>query len=358
MSVDNYHSSARLYRNQDTLRKIDAAMTLTPEKIIRCDFGGMVESRPFATGTVGKNLGGSGPARRHPMGEDRETLSASGKSRFASWHDASSGFGVGRDALLGLFRMLLVLLTAFLVLLADVVNANEATISASRLSRKSPKESERGLVRRPPIAGLNTGISTARNEFHLPNSSSRDEDLANRSKKAAVFVAQKGASPFCENVLDNLKTELAAYSELLKRERENRSLNEEVIEVLQRISRLSEQARSCTGRDLDILNKLQINLVNRLNILVKDKSRSLWREYDELLEMLRVNSSQDEAGDQVMSIIRRLVALQFEIKAMYGQYNMELSKEIARRLEEDERVLKKVLEIYEKARSQNTVKPE
>jgi hypothetical protein len=145
----------------------------------------------------------------------------------------------------------------------------------------------------------------------------------------------------CKTILAHLNAELAAYAELLKRERENRVRNEDVIAVLSRIRNLSGQAKNCTGLNLGLLDKLQLNLVNRLGILIKDKAKNLWERYDALTERLR-----GARPGEIPDVLRQIFELQFQIKGMYEEYNMGMSRTIVERLDKDAEMIRDALNRY------------
>jgi hypothetical protein len=154
----------------------------------------------------------------------------------------------------------------------------------------------------------------------------------------ALIAREEPIPPSCKTTLEKLNAELSAYAELLQRERANRARNEDIIAVLTRIRTLSEQARHCTGHNLGLLDKLQLNLVNRLGILIKDKAKNLWARYDALAERLR-----DARPGQTPSILRQIFEIQVEIKAMYEKYQMEMSRGIVERLDADGRMIRNAL---------------
>lgn len=153
-----------------------------------------------------------------------------------------------------------------------------------------------------------------------------------------IRTREENIPPSCKTILANLNAELAAYAALLERERENQVRNEDVIAVLSRIRNLSDQAKNCTGLNLGLLDKLQLNLVNRLAILIKDKAKNLWERYDALTERLR-----DAPAGKIPSILRQIFGLQIEIKGMYEEYKMEMSESIVERLDRDAEMIREAL---------------
>lgn len=145
-------------------------------------------------------------------------------------------------------------------------------------------------------------------------------------------------APSCKTILANLNDRLSEYRELLKKERGNQTGNEEIIAVLTEIRTLSERAKNCTGYDLDLLDKLQLNLVNRLSILIKDKARDLWARYDGLVDRLRT-----APPENAPALLRQIFELQMQIKAMHEQYNMDMSQKIVERLQEDGEMIRRAL---------------
>lgn len=163
------------------------------------------------------------------------------------------------------------------------------------------------------------------------------------SASASVRTDGTPLSPSCQTVLEQLNAQLATYRKLLREERRHQPRNTAIIRVLTRIRGLADQARQCTGHNLGMLDKLQINLMNRLSVLLKDKARDLWREYDRLLETLRRANRRDASDDERAAIFRDIIDLQMKIKGMYEQYDMDMSQGILERLAADNRMLRKAL---------------
>jgi hypothetical protein len=153
-----------------------------------------------------------------------------------------------------------------------------------------------------------------------------------------IRTREENIPPSCKAILSNLNAELAAYAALLEQERENQVRNEDVIAVLSRIRSLSDQAKHCTGLNLGLLDKLQLNLVNRLAILIKDRAKDLWARYDALTERLG-----GAPAREVPAILRQIFELQFEIKGMYEKYKMEMSQSIVERLDRDAEMIREAL---------------
>ncbi|MFP4307989.1 MAG: hypothetical protein ACLFRG_14175 [Desulfococcaceae bacterium] len=166
----------------------------------------------------------------------------------------------------------------------------------------------------------------------------RGGDARTPSGISMVRTREEPLHPTCKATLETLNVELAAYAELLRKERNNEARNEDVIAVLTRIRTLSDQARHCTGHNLGLLDKLRLSLVNRLSILIKDKARNLWARYDALAESL-----QTAAPDETPPLLRRIFQLQIQIKGMYERYDMEMSQGIVDRLQKDNEMIRDVL---------------
>lgn len=161
------------------------------------------------------------------------------------------------------------------------------------------------------------------------------------SRISMIRTREERIPPSCKAILEKLNVELATYAELLQKERTNEARNEEIIAVLTRIRTLSDQARHCTGHNLELLDKLRLNLINRLSILIKDKARNLWARYDVLVESLRTATP-----DGTPPLLRRIFELQIQIKGMYERYDMEMSQGILARLQKDIEMLREALNRY------------